>query len=73
MGSEDYLKVKLNRSRSAHQTQLMKTNREFELQMSSQKNAGSMMALNEKLNGLFGKFRVVHVEVVKCCQPDEKE
>ncbi|KAH3710305.1 hypothetical protein DPMN_069780 [Dreissena polymorpha] len=71
MGSEDY-KI-LKRSRSAHQAQLTKTYREFELQMSSQKNAESVTAFNEKLNGLFGKFRDMHVVVLKCCQPDEKE
>jgi len=71
MGSEDYHILK--RSRSAYQAQLTKTYRELEVQMSSQEHAESVTALNEKLNGLFGKFRDVHVEVLKCCQPDEKE
>ncbi|KAH3726917.1 hypothetical protein DPMN_052794 [Dreissena polymorpha] len=71
MGSEDY--QRLNRSRSAYQAQLTKTYRELEVQMSLQENAESVTVLNEKFIGLFVKFRDVHVEVLKCCQPDEKE
>ncbi|KAH3751182.1 hypothetical protein DPMN_185731 [Dreissena polymorpha] len=71
MGSKDYQILKS--SRSAYQTQITKTYRELELQTSSQNNAESVTALYEKLNGLFGKFRDVHVEVLKCWQFDEHE
>ncbi|KAH3850135.1 hypothetical protein DPMN_092541 [Dreissena polymorpha] len=47
MGSEDYQRLK--RSRSAYQALLTKTYRELEVQMSSQENAESVTALNDKL------------------------
>ncbi|KAH3804467.1 hypothetical protein DPMN_132753 [Dreissena polymorpha] len=62
MGSGDYQSLK--RSRSAYKAQLTKTYRELEVQMSSQENAESVTTLNDKLVGLFGKFREVHDEVL---------
>ncbi|KAH3805631.1 hypothetical protein DPMN_133936 [Dreissena polymorpha] len=63
----------LNAADQRIRAQLTKTYRELEVQMSAQGNAESVTALNDKLVGLFGKFREVHDEVLKCCQPDEKE